>query len=100
MLAQASLPPGAVEANLTTSTSLPARPHASQSLLSLAQDLLEGGGVGRRLGVGGGWRGSALAGRQLIARCVLVDKQVGRVGHLLGDRRQARQLGDFFVRPF
>jgi hypothetical protein len=61
MLAQAGLPSKAAGTNLISASSFPARPPASNSLLSL----LEGGGGGRRL---------APAGRRQATRCVMVHE--------------------------
>jgi hypothetical protein len=61
MPVQAGLPSKAAETNLTSASSFPARPPASNSLLTV----LEGGGWGRRL---------APAGRRLATRIVLVHE--------------------------
>ena len=76
MLAQAGLPPKAMETNMDKATIALARtPTRPLHLL-----MLEEGDMGRRL---------ALAGRLLVTCCVLADKQDGQGGHLLGGRRQA-----------
>jgi hypothetical protein len=74
MLAQAGLPPKAVETNRDKTTSTLARLSARKASLSL----MAGGGGGRRL---------AITGRRLATRCVLVDEHNGRGGCLLGGRR-------------
>jgi hypothetical protein len=79
MLASASLPFKAEEANKDKAMSALARLLARKS----SSSLLARGGGGRRL---------ALAGRRLVTRCVVVDAHGGRGGCMLGGRRWPRAL--------
>ena len=84
-LANAGLPPKAVEPIVDKATSLLARLPSSDSPMLL----VEGGGGGRRL---------ALAGRRKETRCVPVHELVGLGYRRLGGRCQPHQMEQPFGR--